>query len=131
MTVLLAYSPSPQSQAAFDSALRQAQLRGSDLVVVNVRRGGSLVDPGYADDEQLAPLLQRATDAAVSVSVERPESSHVAAAVLDLAERLGAELVVLGIRHRTPVGKLIMGSVSQMIILDAACEVLAVKGAKD
>ncbi|MET1038318.1 MAG: universal stress protein, partial [Aeromicrobium sp.] len=39
----------------------------------------------------------------------------------------GASLIVVGIRPRTPVGKLLLGSVAQRLILDAECPVLAVK----
>ena len=38
-----------------------------------------------------------------------------------------AELIIIGLRRRSPVGKLIMGSTSQRILLDAPCAVLAVK----
>ena len=48
-------------------------------------------------------------------------------AVADLAEGLGIDLVVIGLRRRTPVGKLLMGSVAQRILLGAECAVLAVK----
>lgn len=51
----------------------------------------------------------------------------VAEDVLNVAEEVGAELIVIGLRHRTPVGKLIMGSTAQSILLDAHCSVLAVK----
>jgi nucleotide-binding universal stress UspA family protein len=35
--------------------------------------------------------------------------------------------VVIGMRRRTPVGKLLMGSVAQRILLGAECAALAVK----
>ena len=47
--------------------------------------------------------------------------------VVDLAAETNAELIVIGVRRRTPVGKLILGSQAQRILLDAECPVLAVK----
>ena len=43
------------------------------------------------------------------------------------AEECAADVIVVGVRHRTPVGKLLLGSVAQRVILDAPCPVLAVK----
>jgi nucleotide-binding universal stress UspA family protein len=42
-------------------------------------------------------------------------------------ERDDAELLVIGIRHRNPVGKLLLGSVSQHLLLECQKPVLAVK----
>lgn len=47
--------------------------------------------------------------------------------LLTAMERPDAELLVIGIRHRSPVGKLLMGSVSQQVLLDCPKPVLAVK----
>ena len=47
--------------------------------------------------------------------------------LIGVAESSDAELIVIGLRRRTPVGKLILGSNAQRILLDASCPVLAVK----
>ena len=46
---------------------------------------------------------------------------------VDLATETDARMIVIGLRKRSPVGKLIMGSNSQQILLEAPCPVLAVK----
>ena len=47
--------------------------------------------------------------------------------ILRVADETDADVLVIGLRHRTPVGKMIMGSVAQQVLLDAPCPVLAVK----
>jgi nucleotide-binding universal stress UspA family protein len=47
--------------------------------------------------------------------------------VLETAEEISADLIVIGIRRRSPVGKLVLGSNSQSILLEATIPVLAVK----
>ena len=49
--------------------------------------------------------------------------------ILDTATEVGAELIVLGTRKRTPVGKFLLGSTIQKVILDATAPVLCVKAA--
>ena len=52
---------------------------------------------------------------------------NTAATILELAEKADAELLVIGARRRSPVGKALLGSVTQTLILDADIPVLVVK----
>ena len=47
--------------------------------------------------------------------------------LISVAEAESADFIVIGLRRRRPVGKLILGSNAQRILLDASCPVLAVK----
>jgi nucleotide-binding universal stress UspA family protein len=60
--------------------------------------------------------------------IDQQVSGHDASEELvDIADRVKASLIVIGLRRRTPTGKLITGSQAQRILLDANCPVLAVK----
>jgi nucleotide-binding universal stress UspA family protein len=48
-------------------------------------------------------------------------------AVLGVAQEVDAELLVVGIHRRSPVGKALLGSNAQRILLNAMCPVLAVR----
>jgi nucleotide-binding universal stress UspA family protein len=128
VTVVLAHVPNESADAAFDAALEQARFRGTGVVVVNVAPGDAPVDDRIVPEDGVAALTRRGADAGVEVTVEQPVDGDVAGAVLDSAKRHDAALVVVGVRRRSAVGKLLMGSVAQRIILDADCQVLGVKG---
>lgn len=128
MTVVVGYVPNRLGDAAVDAAVDEARRRGTDVVVVNTTRADRLVDRRYAQDAEAEILEARLEESGVPFTVRRFTSTDLAADdVLGVAEEVGAELVVIGLRHRTPVGKLIMGSTAQSILLDATCPVLAVK----
>ena len=127
MTVVLAHVPNPAAEAAFAAALEQAVFRGSDIVLVNATKGDALVDPHFASAEALDALQERASTAGVRLSVERPVDPDIPGAVLAAAGRHRASVIVIGIRHRSAVGKFLLGSDAQRILLDADCQVLAVK----
>ena len=50
-----------------------------------------------------------------------------ASTLLNAMERDDAELLVLGLRHRNPVGKMLLGSTAQHLLLECPKPVLAVK----
>lgn len=128
-TVVLGYVPKPEGQAALAAAISEARLRDADLVIVTTRRGRHA--DGDDEDQMRADLDQarsRAEDAGICVELRHPDSGlDGSEGLLAIAEDVDAELVVIGLRRRTPVGKLVLGSNAQRILLDARCPVLAVK----
>lgn len=126
-TIVVGWTPDEFGEAALRRALEEARLRDGRVVAVNATRGDALVDERYADEQQLAALTEELGGAQVEVEVRRSMGSDVGDQVLAVAADVAAELVVIGLRRRTPVGKLLMGSVAQRILLGADCAVLAVK----
>jgi nucleotide-binding universal stress UspA family protein len=128
-TIVVGWSPDEYGEAALHRAVEEARLRDGRVVVVNATRGDALVDERYADEDQLAALAAELGAAGVEVDVRRSMGADVGDQVLAVAEDVSADLVVIGLRRRSPVGKLLMGSVAQRILLGADCAVLAVKPA--
>ncbi|WP_255769879.1 universal stress protein [Pseudarthrobacter sulfonivorans] len=130
MTIVVGYVPTPEGEAALTQAIEEARKSGATLVVINSSKGDTLVDNRYAQENEMLGIEQRLAAHGVNHVIKQPVRGHDAAAeVLDAAEEHNAELIVIGLRRRTPVGKLIMGSTSQRILLEADCPVLAVKAA--
>ncbi|GAA1808505.1 universal stress protein [Nocardioides hankookensis] len=127
--VVVAWSPDEFGRSALTSGVAEARMRGLGLVVVNASRGDALVDDRFASDDELAGVRAELEEAGLSYDVRQSVGLDVGDQVLDVAAEVDASLIVLGLRRRTPVGKLIMGSVAQRILLGAACPVLAVKPA--
>jgi nucleotide-binding universal stress UspA family protein len=129
-TVVVGYVPKPEGEAALAAGISEAKLRGSKLVVVNSHRGGNDFDREKARiaDDELAAVRKKLDESGVEYDVRQlVRGFEPAEDLISLAEANSAELLVIGLRRRTPVGKLILGSNAQRILLDAHCPVLAVK----
>jgi nucleotide-binding universal stress UspA family protein len=85
-----------------------------------------------APDAELSELEEQLTAAGVPHQVQAARDSlDPADEVLKAAESSSAEFIVIGLRRRSPVGKLLLGSNAQRVLLDAGCPVLAVKAAPE
>jgi nucleotide-binding universal stress UspA family protein len=133
-TVVVGYVSKPEGDAALGRAIEEAQLRGSRLIVVNSHRGGDEFD-GEASrkaDKAMAKVNAMLDGAGVEHEIRQMvRGFEPAEDLVSIAEANEAELIVIGLRRRSPVGKLILGSNAQRILLDAHCPVLAVKAAPE
>jgi nucleotide-binding universal stress UspA family protein len=127
MTVVVGYIPDQYGEAALTAGIEEAQRRGTGLVVVNATKGDALVDRRYVGEAGLAGLEERLAGLDLTHELRQAIGPDVAEEILRVATETDAAVVVIGLRHRTPVGKMIMGSVAQQVLLDARCAVLAVK----
>ena len=128
MTVLVGYVPTPEGEAAYASALDEAQRRGESLVLLNSHRSGAPVSADVASEETVREMTARAQALGVELQVRQaPHSGEIADEVLRVAQETDASVIVIGLRKRSPVGKLLMGSSAQRILLDADRPVLSVK----
>ncbi|WP_296447437.1 universal stress protein [Rhodoferax sp. UBA5149] len=127
MTIVVAYAPRPEGQAALEKGIEIAQRRNEHLLVVNATPGNGDDDAmaGAQDVERIEALL-----AQKGLNAEFKQYGRGKSAVEEietLVATLPVSLLIIGIRKRSPVGKLIMGSVAQELLLSVACPVLAVK----
>ena len=125
--VVVGLVPNPRGRAALEHGLREARLRGARLVVVNSSRGDALVDEDLLQGDALHRLHEELAASGVPVEVRQPVGRDVAEELADVVAETDAELLVIGVRRRTPVGKLLMGSAAQRVLLEVDCPVLAVK----
>lgn len=125
--IIVGYIPDRYGRAALDHAIAEAKVRGTDLLVVNSTAGDALVDKRFAGEGEIESLEEHLAQAGVPHRIEQPVGTDPTDQLLDLMEDDAAELLVIGIRHRSAVGKLLLGSNAQRLLLNCPKPVLAVK----
>jgi nucleotide-binding universal stress UspA family protein len=114
VSVLVAVADSREGRRALAEGVDEAQRLGVGLVVVNVGSGG--LDTG---------ALPAGLPCEV---VDGLDHADPVVAVLGAIEaRPEVTRLVLGVRRRSPVGKSILGSVAQRLLLESPVPVLSVK----
>lgn len=118
MSILAAVDDAEESRVV-QRGYELAQAFGEELVVLNVQ----------PETEDLASAEDVASNA-IRLSLDDPENVTAAGALGDPAPRIlheaeerGTSYIVLGPRKQTPIGKALMGSVSQLVLLNAECTV--------
>lgn len=130
MPVVVGYIATAEGRAALRRAAQECALRNTELIVINSNRGGRDLDGEEAAEYEAELEEVRAELDGLGIRHEVRQlvrGLEPAEDLIGVAEDSHADLIVIGLRRRSPVGKLILGSNAQRILLDAPCAVLAVK----
>jgi nucleotide-binding universal stress UspA family protein len=138
MKVVVGYLRSPEGQAAMHRAVEEARQRRGEVAIVGYvdmpHDAEGTQGPHDRDavrrtlEEYAGELRETGVDVSVHVPLG-PESPSEA--ILNVAQTEQADLIVIGLRRRTRVGKLVLGSNSQDVLLGAHVPVLAVKAQEE
>lgn len=116
MTVLVAVPDSREGRYALVSAAEEARTFATDLIVLNLSL--SRIDTSELPADLSWQVVERSG----------PGDRDPAEAVMDeINDRPGITRLVIGVRRRSPVGKALLGSLSQRLLLDCPVPILAVK----
>lgn len=129
-TIVFGFTLTPEGAAALEVAISEARRRSARLAVVHSRREGHErdIEDMQRYDEALAEIGTRLVNEGIEHSVhDFIQGNRPAEDIVGLARETNAELIVIGMRHRTRTGKFLLGSTAQDILLDAPCPVMAVK----
>lgn len=128
MTILVAYAPRPEGQAALDKGIEIAKRRQEHLLVVNATPGGG-EDAAMASASDVT-RVERLLEAQEGLSAEFKQFGRGKTTVEEIeaiVESQPISLLVIGLRRRSAVGKAILGSVAHDLLMTIPCPILAVK----
>ena len=128
MTILVAYVARPEGRAALDKGIEIATRRNEPLVVVNAGPGGHQEDPALISGYEAERVAERLATLGIQAEFKQFVRGKSAIDEIDsLVNELNVSVLVIGLRKRTAVGKLLLGSVAHDILMSVPCPVLAVK----
>lgn len=127
MTIVVGYSPSGQGIAALGSAISYAKRTGQSLVVASHVYNDPETGPTAAAEDAVREALRDSGADGVEVTVRTSSAPDIGDFLLTVAEEVSADLLVIGLRRKSRIGKLNLGASARRVILGATCPVLAVK----
>lgn len=144
--ILLATDGSADAVLAASAAADISEATGSELHVVHVLSPfprhaypgvtpeiySYVLDKSYeAARDLLDEEARRIEDHGGTVAETHTRRGRFADEILDLAEEMGAGLILMGSRGLGPVGRLLLGSVAEGVVHHAPCPVLVVRGGRE
>jgi nucleotide-binding universal stress UspA family protein len=128
MNVIVGYRPTPEGSAALDRAVDVARRFGARLIVVNSAERPAEAPEAISLEREVDALSQRLAAEGLAHDIRQLDvDDDPGESILSSVSDPVSDLIVIGLRRRSPVGKLITGSVAQQVLLESGCAVLAVK----
>ncbi|MGB6021080.1 MAG: universal stress protein [Ornithinimicrobium sp.] len=128
MTIIVGYRPSPEGVSALERAIEEARRCTTGLIVIHSAEVAGGQSEPLSTERAADALAERLAAEGVTNDIRHLDlTDDPAQAILNAVEDPPVDRIVIGLRRRSPVGKLVMGSVAQTVLLGADCDVLAVK----
>lgn len=134
--IMVPLDGSKLSEAALEPALELARLSGAKLALVQAYSVPGLIPgegPEYRREfavKQAEEHLDRVAPALKASGVE-PEivvaEGDPASVILDTAERLGVDLIVMSTHGRSGLGRWVLGSVAEKVVRHCHCKVMMIR----
>ena len=142
-SIVVGTDGSDTAQKAVDAAVELARLSGAQLEIVSAYEPVSrarlrnekrqvpadlqwMVNPREDVDATLADAAERVADSGVETRTYAREGDP-ADAILDVAEELGSDLIIVGNKGMTGAKRFVLGSVPNKVSHHAPCSVLIVR----
>lgn len=132
--ILLATDGSEDAKLAARAAADLSSKTGAELHVVHAWQYAPhpLLDPEHYEEEAWRLLKEQSQLlAGVTVRESHLKMAPAVDAILDVGEEIGADLIAVGSRGHGPIGRLLLGSVSEGVVHHATLPVLVLRGGQD
>lgn len=127
-TIIVPVTKTPAAEKAFALAKEEARKRDAEILLIgNAVVTDSLVESTEALRGHLTDLEKELLGEGFRCRIEWTVGGSLAGATIEAARQNQADFIVLGLRQRSAVGKAILGSYEQEILLDAPCPVLSIR----
>ncbi|MGB3301060.1 universal stress protein [Gordonia sp. (in: high G+C Gram-positive bacteria)] len=127
--IVVGYSGGSFGQACLEHGIAEAQFRETDLLVINAVSDGR--GQHHVEAEEMAEVEKVLAASGVKYRLSQTIGSTPVDELLAAMDEPEAELLVIGLRRRTQVGKLLMGSTFQQLLSFCRKPILVVKPKRD
>lgn len=125
--IVVGFSATAPGRAALTTAVAEAKLRNTSVLVINSSRGDAYADPSFAHQSDWDWVQATLDEAGVDFTVRQELRGRDASdEILDVCREVQATLCVIGLRKRSQVGKMLLGSNAHRILMESPCPVLSV-----